>query len=99
VRYYFYLAFSKKHGTHFDKKYLWISCADHTVPYGDGSFEGRFSNHFVPGYDRCRPYGTLPFRVRGKELASGKADVTLTDATSAFAAPDLGEWFDPSFWS
>jgi hypothetical protein len=24
----------------------------------DGSFEGRFSRHFVPGYDRCRPSGT-----------------------------------------
>jgi hypothetical protein len=24
----------------------------------DGSFEGRFPRHFVPGYDRCCPYGT-----------------------------------------
>ena len=24
----------------------------------DGSFEGRFPWHFVPGYDRCCPYGT-----------------------------------------
>jgi hypothetical protein len=24
----------------------------------DGSFEGRFPRHFVPGYDRCRPSGT-----------------------------------------
>src|SRR6202035_2640670 len=23
----------------------------------DGSFEGRFPRHFVPGYDRCCPYG------------------------------------------
>jgi hypothetical protein len=23
-----------------------------------GSFEGRFPRHFVPGYDRCCPYGT-----------------------------------------
>jgi len=24
----------------------------------DGSFEERFPRHFVPGYDRCCPYGT-----------------------------------------
>src|ERR1700722_6858154 len=24
----------------------------------DGSFEGRFPRHFVPGYDRCHPSGT-----------------------------------------
>ena len=23
----------------------------------DGAFEGRFPRHFVPGYDRCCPYG------------------------------------------
>jgi hypothetical protein len=30
----------------------------------DGSFEGCFPRHFVPGYDRCCPYGTRlqPFR-------------------------------------
>ena len=46
-------------GAHFDEKYLWGSAApDHTVPLRDGSFEGRFPRHFVPGYDRCCPYGT-----------------------------------------
>jgi hypothetical protein len=24
----------------------------------DGFFIGRFPRHFVPGYDRCCPYGT-----------------------------------------
>jgi hypothetical protein len=24
----------------------------HTVPYGTVAFEGRFSRHFVPGYNR-----------------------------------------------
>ena len=32
----------------------------------DGSFAGPFTRHFVPGYDRCRPYGTRPLRLRAK---------------------------------
>jgi len=53
-----YLAFLKKHGTHFDEKYLWISYARSYRTLWDGSFEGRFPRHFVPDYDRCCPYGT-----------------------------------------
>jgi hypothetical protein len=34
-----------------------ISCADHTVPTGR-FFSGTLPRHFVPGYDRCCPYGT-----------------------------------------
>src|SRR5208337_88703 len=56
-----YLAFLKKHGAHFDEKYLWDYLRP-IIPYPtlrDGSsFEGRFPRHFVPGYDRCCPYGT-----------------------------------------
>jgi hypothetical protein len=37
-----YLAFLKKHGAHFDEKYLWISCARSYRTLRDGSFEGRF---------------------------------------------------------
>src|SRR5271166_3657094 len=35
-----------------------ISCARSYRTLRDGSFEGRFTRHFVPGYDRCCPYGT-----------------------------------------
>ena len=35
-----------------------ISCARSYRTLRDGSFEGRFPRHFVPGYDRCCPYGT-----------------------------------------
>src|SRR5208337_3228143 len=56
-----YLAFLKKHGAHFDEKDLWDYLRP-IIPYPtlrDGSsFEGRFPRHFVPGYDRCCPYGT-----------------------------------------
>src|ERR1700675_512785 len=34
------------------------SCARLYRTLRDGSFEGRFPRHFVPGYDRCCPYGT-----------------------------------------
>jgi hypothetical protein len=33
--------------------------SNQTVPYGTAHFRGgRFSRHFVPGYDRCCPSGT-----------------------------------------
>jgi hypothetical protein len=35
-----YLAFLKKHGAHFDEKYLWLPRSHRTLR--DGSFEGRF---------------------------------------------------------
>src|SRR5271166_1798583 len=35
-----------------------ISCARSYRTLRDDSFEGRFPRHFVPGYDRCCPYGT-----------------------------------------
>ena len=37
---------------------------DHTVPYGTGSFEGRFPRHFVPGYDQPVSPGQKPFAHR-----------------------------------
>ena len=52
-----YLASVKRHGPHFDEKYLWISCGRSYRTLRDGSFEGRFPRHFVPGYDRCVPTG------------------------------------------
>src|ERR1700719_762700 len=35
-----------------------ISCARSYRTLRDGSFEGGFPRHFVPGYNRSRPYGT-----------------------------------------
>ena len=35
-----------------------ISCARSYRTLRDGSLAGRFPRHFVPGYDRCCPYGT-----------------------------------------
>src|ERR1700730_11008033 len=34
-----------------------ISCSRSYRTLRDGSFEGRCPRHFVPGYDRCCPYG------------------------------------------
>ena len=36
---------------------------DHTRTLRDGSFEGRFPRHFVPGYDHAVPLGTKRFRA------------------------------------
>jgi hypothetical protein len=58
VRYYFYLAFLKKHGAHFAEE-IPLGLAPPIILYPTGRFfDGRFSRHFVPGYDRCCPYGT-----------------------------------------
>src|ERR1700734_2882344 len=35
-----------------------LRCARSYRTLRDGSFEGRFPRHFVPGYDRCGPSGT-----------------------------------------
>ena len=35
-----------------------IRCARSYRTLRDGSFEGRFPRHFMPGYDRCCPYVT-----------------------------------------
>ena len=52
-----YLAFLKKHGTHFDEKYLWDALGP-IRPYPTGRFfKGRFPRHFVPGYDQVVPTG------------------------------------------
>ena len=40
------------------RQFLSISYARSYRTLRDGSFEGRFSRHFVPGYDRGCPYGT-----------------------------------------
>src|ERR1700726_4124692 len=36
---------------------FWISCARSYRTLRDGSFDGRFPRHFVPGYDRVVPRG------------------------------------------
>jgi hypothetical protein len=36
---------------------IWISCARSHRTLRDGSFDGRFPRHFVPGYDRVVPPG------------------------------------------
>jgi hypothetical protein len=56
------VAFLKKHDAQFDEKYLWDSCARSHRTLRDGSFEGRFPRHFVPGYDQPIPPGQKPFR-------------------------------------
>ena len=40
-----------------------ISCARSYRTLRDGSFEGRFPRHFVPGYDRGCPSGTFRNRL------------------------------------
>ena len=52
-----YLAFHKKHGTHSTRNASGISRARSYRTLRDGSFEGRFPRHFVPGYDRFVPPG------------------------------------------
>src|ERR1700751_4142805 len=55
----------KKHGRTFRREIpLGLAAPDHTVPYGTvlsrDTFPGTScQRHFVPGYDRCCPYGTL----------------------------------------
>ncbi len=52
-----------------DRISLGFSCAlAHTVPLRDGAFDGRFSRHFVPGYDRL----VLP----GQKVLFSEQDVT-----------------------
>src|SRR3984957_12563500 len=47
-----------KHGAQVDEKYLLVfATPDHTVPYGTVLSRDAFPRHFVPGYDRCCPYG------------------------------------------
>jgi hypothetical protein len=41
------------------------------IPYPTGRFvRGSFARHFVPGYDRCCPYGTRWQTFRNSILAS-----------------------------
>ena len=50
----------RRNGPHFDEKYRnisGISCARSYRTQGDGSFEGRFTKHFVPGYNQPVPPG------------------------------------------
>src|SRR5580693_2995196 len=59
-----------------------ISCARSYRTLRDGSFEGRFPRHFVPGYDRCCPYGTgLPTCARLRSVLSLRD--TLADMCQA----------------
>ena len=50
---------------------FWFSCARSYRTLRDGSFDGRFPRHFVPGYDRVVPTGRA-FRhfATGFSLAS-----------------------------
>jgi hypothetical protein len=41
-----------------------INCARSYRTLRDGSFEGRFPRHFVPGYDQPVPPGQKPFTHR-----------------------------------
>ena len=72
-----YLASVKRHGPHFDEKYLWDSLRP-IIPYlRDGSLEGRFPRHFVPGYDRCCPSGTRLQTFRNAAANAARAEPPL----------------------
>jgi hypothetical protein len=43
---------------------------DHTVPYGT-VLSGRFSRHFVPGYDHPVPPGQKPFAAQLSQRVFG----------------------------
>ena len=58
-----YLALLKKDGAHFDEKNPVGSASPRSYrTLRDGSLEGRFPRHFVPGYDQPVPPGQLLFR-------------------------------------
>jgi hypothetical protein len=40
-----------------------LAAPNHTVPYGTVPSGGRFSRHFVPGYDQSVPPGQMPFPI------------------------------------
>ena len=69
----------KKHGAHFDENTFGISYARSYLTLRDGSFEGRFPRHFVPGYDRCCPYGTRWQTFRKQHLAKVWCEMSRRD--------------------
>jgi hypothetical protein len=40
-----------------------LATPNHTVPYGTVPSGGRFSRHFVPGYDQSVPPGQMPVPI------------------------------------
>jgi hypothetical protein len=51
---------------------LGICCARSHRTLRDGSFEGRFPRHFVPGYDRCVPTGR--YELSGIPILKSRRD-------------------------
>src|ERR1700676_699379 len=66
-----YLAFLKKHGAHFDEKYLWDSGARSYRTERDGSFDGRFPRHFVPMALRARLRSACPSGTKSHSSIEG----------------------------
>src|ERR1700722_19178248 len=56
-----------------------ISCARSYRTLRHGSFTGRFPRHFVPGYDRCCPYGTRWQKSRNSILVKACCDMSRRD--------------------
>jgi hypothetical protein len=64
----------------FPREYLWIGYARSYRTLRDGTFEGHFPRHFVPGYDRCCPSGTRTCRevlALSNVQTPGKAKLVL----------------------
>jgi hypothetical protein len=65
-----YLAFLKKHGAHFDEKYLWDRCARSYRTLRDGFFLGTLSQALRARLRSVCPYGTWLAAISQQPLAS-----------------------------
>jgi hypothetical protein len=77
-----YLASVKKHSPTFRREIhpipLRFAAPDHTVPYGTVLSRDAFPRHFVPGYDRCCPYGTRLQTLRNSSSKVITFGITVT---------------------
>src|ERR1700738_131656 len=63
-----YLAFLKKHGAHFDEKYLWHQLRP-IIPYPTGRFfRGTLSQALRAWLRSACPSGTKPFAIEGPRI-------------------------------
>jgi hypothetical protein len=74
-----YFAFLKKHGAHFDEKYLWeLAAPDHPVPYGTVLPRDAF-----PGTSYQATIGVVPPGRAFSTFTSGAPGVFLEGARSS----------------
>jgi len=59
-----------------------INCTRSDRTLRDGSFEGRFPRHFVPGYDRRVPPGRRWQTFRKQHLAKACCEMSRRDSRS-----------------